>query len=146
MRSISDIINESLLNECILNEGYDKEIFQRIKDAADRTDEYCFYAVSFNDIDGNNGYLVFEQNNNIDKYLSQDTDFVQHYEKIVSDRVIYSCVRFCEKMPSSLYCCGITLKDINRTQGYLFLPIDDDSDKRIFEKWLKQHVALVDVI
>lgn len=143
MKSISDIINESLIQE-----GYDKEIFQRIKDAADRTDEYCFYEVSFNDIDGNNGYLVFERqnSNNIDKYLSQNGDFIQHYEKLVAPRVIYSCVRFCEKIPSSLYCCGITLKDINRTQGYLFLPIDDDGDKRIFEKWLNHQVALVDVI
>lgn len=142
MKSISDIINESMLKQ--LNEGYDKEIFQQIKRAINREDEYCFYAVSFNDIDANSGYLVLEQNNNIDKYLSQNSNFIQHYEQI-SYKEMESSLGFCKSRPSTFYCCGVVLKDIDKTKGYLFLNIDD-VDKRPFEKWLNHQVALVDVI
>lgn len=144
MKSISDIINESLLNASYLNEGYDKEIFQQIKRAINRDDEYCFYAVSFNDIDGNNGYLVLEQNNNIDKYLRQNKNFILHYEQI-SYKDIESSLYLCETRPSTFYCCGVVLKDIDKTKGYLFLNLDD-ADKRPFEKWLNHQVELVDVI
>ena len=93
MKSISDIINESLLKQ--LNEGYDKEIFQQIKRAINRDNEYCFYAVSFNDIDGYSGYLVLEQNNNIDKYLRQNKDFILRHEQI-SYNEIESSLDFCK--------------------------------------------------
>ena len=142
MKSISDIINESLLKQ--LNEGYDKEIFHQIKHAINREDEHCFYAVSFNDIDGYSGYLVLEQNTKIDKYLRQNKDFILRHEQI-SYNEIESSLDFCKSAPSTFYCCGIVLKDIDKTKGYLFLNLDE-SDKRPFEKWLNHQVALVDVI
>ena len=45
MKGLKEFLNESLVNE-----AYDKEIFQQILDAINREDEYYFYAVFFNDI------------------------------------------------------------------------------------------------
>ena len=139
MKALSEYINEGLVKE-----GYDKEIFQQIKRAINREDEYCFYAVSFNDIDDNSGYLILEQNTGIDKYLSQNRNFIQRSEQI-SYKEIESSMYFCKNTPSTFYCCGVVLNDIEKTKGYLFLNIEK-SDRRAFEKFLNHQVAMVDVI
>lgn len=140
MKGLKDFLNESLVNE-----AYDKEIFQQILDAINREDEYCFYAVFFNDIDGNSGYLVLEQNNNIDKYLLQNSNFIQHCEQI-SYNEIESSLDFCKTRPSTFYCCGVTMDDENKTRGYIFTNIEEGSEKRKFEKFLNKHLDNVDVI
>lgn len=140
MKGLKDFLNESLVNE-----AYDKDIFQQILDAINREDEYWFYTISFNDAAGNNGYMVLEQNNKVDKSLRQNKDFILRYEQI-SYKEINHYLDICKSQPSTFYCCGVTLNDENKTRGYLFTNIEEGSEKREFEKFLNKHLDNVDVI
>lgn len=141
MKELKDFLNESLVNE-----AYDKEIFQQIIDAINRKDEYWFYTVTFNDADGNTGYMILEsQNNKVDKYLRQNKDFILNY-KPIPYKEINQYLDFCKSQPSTFYCCGVTLNDENKTRGYLFTNIEEGSEKREFEKFLNNHLDNVDVI
>ena len=141
MKDLKEFLNESLVNE-----AYDKEIFQQILDAINREDENWFYTVSFNDAAGNTGYMILEsQNNKVDKYLRQNKDFILKYEKIWYTE-INRYLDFCKAQPSTFYCCGLNLDDENKTSGYLFTNIEEGSDKREFEKFLNKHLDHVEVI
>lgn len=140
MKSIVDFINESLVNE-----KYDKEIFKQLYNAINREREHYFYSVSFEDPEGNCGYMILERTSkNINKYLEKSGDFILHFEEL-SYHDIQNSMYYCEAMPSTFYCCGITLKDDDSTKGYLFLNIEE-RDRPTFEKWLNKQVAMVDVM
>lgn len=142
MKGLKDFLNESI------GSSDSKLLINLLSKAVknDSTRPYDFYKVTFNDIDDNNGFIIAEKDlsQNANNYFHQFLDrkrLVQNYEQIKHKETEANLKNYL-KSPS-FYCCRVTFKDPNKTNGFIFSFIDE-KDVESFERWLSYECSMVD--